>query len=168
MDDKKIAFIFGSDKEESGIYEGEIEEIGDIKDGYFHSTCLLEFAKEKYPEIGVFKRLTNKHNPEAISFFYAKLFNHIIFLNTTKYNEDGSIGKHGKTGLFLIPDTITEKQKEGLSVFLDKISEYKITIIYDISIENGLFDGKEVISISREEPKEVFNKFFGDRKSKSL
>ncbi len=168
MDDKKIAFIFGSSKENSEVYEGNIEEIGDIRDGYFHSTYLLNFSKEKYPETTVFRKLSNRHSPEAISFFYTKLFNHIVFLNTTKYLEDGRMSKHGKTGVFLLPESITEKQKDGLYSFLDEISDYHITIAYDIRIENGIVLDNEVSSVSSEEPRELFDKFFNIKKTKSL
>ena len=168
MDDKKIAFIFGSSNEDSKIYEGNIDKIGDMFDGYFHSTYLLNYANEKYPEVSVFKKLSNRHTPEAISFFYTKFLNHIVFLNTTKYLENGRISKHGKTGVFLLPDNITEKQKEALDIFLDEISDYHITIAYDIRIENGIVLDNEVSSLSSESPRELFDKFFDIRKSKSL
>lgn len=168
MDDKKIAFIFGNTKEEKGIYEGEIDRIGNIKDGTFHSTCLIEYGKEKYPEVSIFQKLTNRHMPEAISYFFINSFNHAIFLNTTKYLDDGRIGKHGKQGLLLLPNQLTEKQKEGIEKFLDEVHDYSVSILYDLNIDAGVIDGSEIVSISKEDPHSVFNSYLEKTKSKSL
>lgn len=169
MDDYKIAFIFGSDKQDANIFDGGIKKIGDMKDGYFHSTTLLNFAKEYYSDVGMFKKLTNKHAPEAISYFYTHLFNHAVFLNATKYNEDGSLGKHGKQGIILLPKNLTEKQKNTLMEFFKEIEDFNIRILYNLSIDFGILDGSEISSLSREKPVVVFEKYLEKtNKNKSL
>ena len=44
----------------------------------------------------IFKILSNRHMPEAISYFYTHLFNHIVFLNATKAVKEN--------GLYVIPN----------------------------------------------------------------
>ena len=159
MIDEKIAFIYGKEKPESGIVEGKIEPIGKIKDGSFHATYLLDFAKDNYPEVPIFKRLSRRHTPESIAFFYCYYFNHIVFLNTTSFNDKGEI-THGKTGRFLLPNNISSKQKEALYNFLEMLDDYSIIILYDLKIDEGIFGGKELHSVYLDTPTTLFNKYF--------
>ena len=168
MDDYKIAFIFGSDKEDVDIFDGDIRKVGDMKDGYFHSTTLLNFAHKYYPDIEIFNRLSNRHMPEAISYFYTQILNHAVFLNATKYNEDGSLGKHGKQGIVLLPRELTENQKNTLIQFFSEIEDFNVRILYNLSLDAGLLDGSEVSSLTREKPILIFEKYLEKTKGKSL
>ena len=171
MDDKKLAFIFGSNRESAGIYDGDIRILGNINDDDVHVTCLLDFANSNYPDVPIFKKLNSRHLPESVAYFYVKLFNHAVFFNTTKYNSDGLISKHGKQGLFLLPNKLSDLQKQSISSFLDEISDYSVTIFYNVKIEDGIFGGLEIASITRENPQIIFEKYLdktNQSKSKSL
>ena len=65
----------------------------------------------------------------------------IVFFNTTATTEK-EFKKYGKTGQFMMPDTITEEQNEALNRFCKQIEDYDILINYDITLENGLLDSK--------------------------
>ena len=164
MDDKKIAFIYGSDKAEVGIYEGEVCKIGNINDSEIHSTCLLLFAKEKYPEVGIFNKLNYRHRPQSIAYFYTRYFNHAVFLNTTKYRDDGSIGMHGKNGILMLPEELTDKQKEMVSRFLDEINDYSVSILYDLKLDGGIVTGSEILSVDANNSRVAFDNYL-DMKS---
>ena len=159
MDDYKIAFIFGSNKDNVGIFDGDIRKIGDMKDGYFHSTILLNFAKKYYPEKEIFKILSNRHMPEAISYFYIHFFNHVVFLNATKCNIDGRLGKCGKLGILLLPNELTENQENTLIAFLNEIEDYNVRILYNLSLDGGVLDGSEVSFFAREKPIVTYEKY---------
>lgn len=47
-----------------------------------------------------------------IAYFLVKM-GHIVFFNTTKYDED-NLRKYDRTGFFMLPNHLTEKQKECL------------------------------------------------------
>ena len=159
MDGIKIVFIYGKEKLELGIIEGKIDKVGHINDGRIHASYLLEFASNNYPEVDIFKRLNIRHEPEVISLFYTQYFNHIVFLNTTSFNSEGKI-THGKTGTFLLPNDISLKQKESLYEFLNMIDDYSVTILYNVDIVDGIFDGKEIRPISGITPSSLFDKYF--------
>ena len=136
MDEYKIVIIYGATDEQRNIKEGNIEKIGDINDPYLlHSSCLLDFARTKYPNIKIFQKLTYRSSPETIGYFLAQL-GHIIFLNTTK--------KSNKTGLFIMPDNITTKQKDTIYNFSEQLTGFKVGIFYDLDLISGIVDGKEL------------------------
>lgn len=136
MDEYKIAIIYGTTDEQRNIKEGNIEKIGDINDPYLlHSSCLLDFARTKYPDIKIFQKLTYRSSPETIGYFFAQL-GHILFLNTTK--------KGNKTGLFIMPDNITERQKNTLYNFAEHLAGFTVGIFYDLNLISGIVDGREL------------------------
>ena len=170
MNDDKVVFIFGSNKEEAGIHDGDIMKIGNVKEeDYFHSSLLLNFAHQYYPNISVFNKLSSSHRPEAISFFFTHFFNHAVFLNTTRYNENGSLRKYGKQGVLLLPQQLTDNQKDTLTQFLEEISDFNIVILYNLTLEQGFFDAEEIATASKERPDVLFEKYLEKtEKSKSL
>lgn len=150
MEKYKLAFIHGSADEKRRIQEGTIERVGDALDeDVYHSQCLLEYAKENYPDIEVFKRLNWRHKPETIGYFFT-LFGNIVFLNTTK-----NMHKYGKTGIFLFPSDITDKQKQSLEDFSKRIEDFSVSIFYDLHLQDGMLDGKELYAVENESPLKV-------------
>lgn len=106
MENYKLAFIYGKDDENRNIKEGNIERLGDAHDEeQLHINCLLEYAKHRYSDIGIFKKLNSNHMPETAGYFFT-LFGHIVFFNTTK-----NVEKYGKSGIFLMPQELTDIQK---------------------------------------------------------
>ena len=101
MDSYKIAFIHQN---------ATIDYVGSNTTDDTHSVHLLEYAKNNYPEVSIFKKLNYRHTPETISYFYT-LLGDVIFLNTTK-----DVERHGYTGLFIFPQKITEEQKRILTL----------------------------------------------------
>lgn len=158
----KIVFICGNEKLDKGITDGKTIYVGDINDDYFHSTTLLNFAKENYPEVNIFANLNRNHMPTTIAYFYTSIFNHIVFLNISS-NRKNEIQKRGS---FLMPNNITEKQKESLYQFLDEIRDYEIGIHYNLELNDGTIDDVSISSTRNETPRELFDKFFDREKVK--
>lgn len=138
--DKKIYIIHG-DENPSNKIDGSIDIIGDINDEkMLHSTCLLEYAINNYPDINIFKRLNYRHSPEVISYFYT-LCKDIVLLNTrTKSNRVF----HQNTAVILIPECISEKQKQTLYDVVEQFNDYQFGIVYNLSLNRGILDGKEL------------------------
>lgn len=156
MDDYRIAFIYGVTDDECNIKDGELEFYGDANDSELsHSQCLKDHAEEHFPNVKVFNMLNFRHRPEVISYFYTVL-GHIVFLNITK-----NVKKYGKSGLFLLPNEITEKQRVTLKRFCENISDYSISIMSDLKIEDGILDGRELSSVEKQNPAAVFDLYFG-------
>lgn len=161
--DSKIVFICGYEKLDKNITEGKIIGVGNINDDYFHATTLLNFAKDNYPDVSIFNNLNNRHRPETIAYFYTSIFNHIVFLNISS-NRKNEIQK---AGVFLIPDNITDKQKESLYKFTDEINDYTIGIHYNLKFEDGMVKDEAISSTYDETPRELFDKLF-DIQNKKL
>lgn len=147
MDHYKLALIYGKNDEVRQIHDGQIKRVGNLLEAdLLHATCLLDHAKEIYPNVTVFKQLNNRHRPETIGYFFALLGN-ILFLNTTK-----NVEKYGKRGILMMPNHWTKLQQEALKQFCDVIEDFSITILYDLKIVDGMLDGKELYPMKEEKP----------------
>ncbi len=155
MEDFKIAFIYAKNDEKRKTYEGQIEKFGKIEEESPHSSCLLQYAEERCPHIEIFKRLNYRHRPETIGYFFTAIFNDIIFLNTTK-----DIGEYGKTGVFLMPSEITEVQKESAYHFAQEINDFSVFMLYDLSIQEGILEGKEMLD---SDPTQILDTYFSKK-----
>lgn len=119
---------------------------------------MLDYTKEYYPQVPIFKQLNPRHQPEVIAYFLVKM-GHIVFFNTTKYDED-NLRKYGRTGFFMLPNHLTEKQKECLENFTEQISNYNIFITYNIEMLDGILDSSTYNSVENVTPKELITKYF--------
>ena len=66
IDKHKIIFIHGDKFTEKGLEDGKIEFCGSYEEDNLHSSNLLTYAKEKFPEIPIFDQLNVRHQPEVI------------------------------------------------------------------------------------------------------
>lgn len=146
IDSYKLAIIYGKEDNIKNIKDGQIEMRGNAYDfDVIHIKCLLDFAKERYPEVEIFKRLNYKHTPEIASYFLTLLDN-IVFLNTTK-----DIEKYGKTGIFMMPKTFSEMQIDTLISFTENLKDYSISICYDLELVDGILESKELHSLDKKQ-----------------
>lgn len=154
MDKYKIAFIYGITDEDRKTSDGQLEFWGDNNAENLHSTCLLEFIEEKYSDLKIFKKLNYKHKPETISYFISKVCHHVVFLNTTKDEK-----RYGKTGVFILPENLSDNQEETILSFCDFIFDYKINLCYDFIINDGLLESKQLSSNDNKTPKFVMESY---------
>lgn len=161
IDSYKGALIHGAGHSERGINDGELETLG-LLDGEdnFHSKVLLDYAKEKYPDVGIFNKLTIRHQPEVIAYFLTRLGD-IVFLNITRYDEK-SLSRYGRSGILLMCDNPTDKQKETLKEFSRSISNFNVEIGYDLSIDQGYLDSKCIQMLDNESPEELVNTYLNN------
>lgn len=138
---KKVYIIHGKENPYLKV-DGSIDALGDCNDSYLlHSSVLLDFAKKNYKDAKIFEKLTYKHNPELISYFYTK-YGDIIVLNTSR---DEDVKSNRKISLILLmPNDVSGKQKSVLYDVLSNFDGYNVEIIYDLDIVDGLLDGKEL------------------------
>lgn len=154
MDIYKLALIYGKNDELRQIHDGQIKKIGNVlEEELLHATCLLDHAKEIYPNVTIFKQLNNRHRPETIGYFFTLLGN-ILFLNTTK-----NVEKHGKRGILMMPNDWTEAQTESLKQLCHMIGDFSITIFYDLKITDGMLDGKELYPMGEEKPWDLVERY---------
>jgi len=152
MDNYKIAFIHGENFENKGLSDGSIELYGDITKDSLHVAYLLDYAKKRFSDIPIFDRLTIRHQPEIVAYFLTKL-GIIVFFNMTKY-EENHIKRYGKNGMLMLPETLTEKQKEALKKLAADISDFNISINYDLTLD-GILDSKTIQGFNHETPSEL-------------
>ena len=155
MDNYKIAFIHGNNFEEKGLIDGEIVNYGKYNVDSLHVQNLLDYANKNFKEYSIFQKLSIRHQPEVVSYFLTKL-GIIVFLNMTKY-DDKHLKKYGKSGMFLLPDQLTEKQQTSLIEFAKNIENFDVMINYDISIDTGILDSKTIQGFNHETPLELIN-----------
>lgn len=155
MDNYKFAIIYGKDDSERDIQAGKIEKYGNIELGDLnHIDYLLEYIDNKFSDVDMFKALNNRHTPEIAAFLISRL-GHVVFLNATK-----NAKRYGKTGIFIMPDEITEKQKETIYSFYEEIKDFSVTIIYNLKITDGFLDGVNLAPVNKEDSKKLLDSFF--------
>lgn len=155
MDNNKFAVIYGNEDSKRDIRDGQIEKYGDIEfSDLNHIDYLMEYISQKFKDVEMFKALSNRHSPEVAAFLISRL-GHAVFLNATK-----NAKKYGKSGIFIMPDEISDKQKEALYSFYEEIKDFSITIIYNLKIVDGFLDGVNLASVNREDSKKTLDSFF--------
>ena len=164
MEHYKITFIHGDQFENKGLFDGLIENYGIYGEDSLHIANLTEYANKMFPEYSVFKQSTIRHQPEVASYLFTQL-GIIVFLNMTRYDEK-NLQKYGKMGTFLLPDELTKKQEESLKEFAKTISDFDVSLNYDLFIDNGLLDSKMIQSSNHESPLELVNVYLNRKKNK--
>lgn len=159
MDNYKLAFIHGRSNSERKIYEGNIDKYGELGDGNLHILCLLDYAKEKYPDVPIFKQFNDKYAATTVGFVYTMLGD-VVFFNTTT-----NISKYGKTGIFMLPDNITDKQKEAMYALANSINDYSVNIYYDLKLEDGILDGSNFSLTEKSSPTQLLDCYFNRNNS---
>lgn len=154
MNNFKIAVIPGE-----GIHDGEIITRGVMEEGTLHSKYLLDYAKEAYPDHSIFGRLTIAHQPEAISFFLEELGN-IVFLHTTHNDKQSSC-----SGTLFLPKVVTEKQKDTLYTFIEGMHLKSLSIAYDLYLEDGMVEGKEMYMGAYPDGIKLLDQYFEEEKN---
>ena len=155
MNDYKLAIIHGKDDEKRNIKAGQMEKVGNVADSdVLHVTCLLDYAKQKYPDIEIFHNLNYRHRPETVGYFFT-LLGDAIFFNTTK-----NVAKYGKEGMLMLPQEISPLQKEKLFELSKTISDFSLIIISDLTLEDGFVMGENKYPLNKETPCEMLTNYF--------
>ena len=129
------------------LLDGEIFPYGKKIEYDKHVPCFIDFCKSYYANIPIFQKLTVRHTPEVFAYFLSDLGN-IIFLNTTS---EVSLKKYGKTGIVFLPEAPSEKQRESLYVLAQEIDDYRISVLYNLSLIDGMVSGNELHAASSED-----------------
>lgn len=111
----------------------EVDYLGYLFNYGYHAECLVHYALKKYPAITGFQKLNYMDDPNS-PIYYLTLLDNIIFTNVSVDNE--------KRGILYLPKKISDKQLQTLYLFLDKIIDYDICIVYDMNLVDGMTYGK--------------------------
>ena len=112
----KLAIIDGPNKNE----DGKIERFYIGKEDYYHAKVLCDVVSSLYSQEELEK--VDLKNANSMALFLREKGD-VVFLNTTTYI-DKKASKHGRTGVLIMPDKITEEQKESLMNFNVELSNY--------------------------------------------
>lgn len=136
--------------------DGNIDIIGQDEQE-LHSLCLLDYAHKNYSD-KVFEQLNFRHRPEVISYFLMRLYDDVVFLNTTK-----DVAKYGYMGILMLPEELSEEQRTKLDQFLESIAEFSICLTTNLYLEDGILQAQELYPISAETPKDLVSRYFKSR-----
>lgn len=123
IEDLKIAIIYGKKLVDGENKDGIMEKIYKDEDDTAHYFYIKEFLKTHFVEE---KILNEKQDVNSI-FYEIEKMGHIVFAESTST-------KKCKMGIFYMPDTISDKQKETLKMMQKQLEkeEYNITELYNI------------------------------------
>ena len=150
MDDHKGFILFGKDDENDKYHDGESIMFGNSKSDDLHIASLLDIAKTYFPEDPILSKLNIRHQPEVAAFFMVEMGN-VVFLNTTKYNGN-NISIYGKSGMLMLPSTISNKQIESLKELTQSLIDYDLIIKTDFNLNNGMLESKTLVCMDKINP----------------
>ena len=133
----KLEIIYGKKKVDGKNKDGETEKIYKDEVDTYHYYYLVDFLKTHFKDEEELQASVGKVNANSIYYEIQKL-GHIVFAENTSPNS-----KH-KTGIFYMPQGISDKQKKALDSlrkFLEG-GEYFITLFTNLSRdEEGIMRG---------------------------
>ena len=130
--------------------DGDINYLGYLFNYSYHAQCLIDYAIKKYPNINGFKELDYMEDPNA-PIYYLSLLNNIVFTNVSSDDE--------KRGVLYLPKEISEKQLDMLYGFASTVSNFDISIVYDMYRIDGTTIGEAFDLNKRENLKEKLDDF---------
>ena len=137
----KIALIYGKQKINGVVRDGEIEKIYKDKDDTLHYFYMKDFLEKNLPnEVQLLDILEKSRNVNSL---YIELYNqgHIIFAESTS-------NINHKLGIFYLPSTITNKQAETLKEFSAQLDaeNYSLMILHHLyRDEDGIMNCKQSV-----------------------
>ena len=119
IEDLKIAIIYGKEAVDGENKDGIVEKIYKDEDDTAHYFYMKEFLENHFVQEKV---LNEKHDVNSI-FYEMQKMGHIVFAENT------STEKY-KTGIFYIPKSISDKQKESLKIMQEQLEkeDYNIKV----------------------------------------
>ena len=131
----KIAIIHGDSLVDGINKNGQIDYINCTLDNeYFHIVLMLEYLENNYKDNEVLQEYDIYTSVNKIALTLSRM-GEIVFLNTTSYRKD-ILEKHGRNGIVILPNNVTDEQRKSLEELKEKINKFKeIQIWYDITIE---------------------------------
>ena len=158
IDDYKAVIITGVNDKSDDV-DAEVIYVGPIKDYSFHIDCLIDYTRDRYPDVNVFQHINDRCDPNVPIFFLTWL-NSIVYINI-------SGNRVGRYGMLFLPDEISVKQKEVLLDLSKVISKAHVDIVYDMDFDDGIVDAKEFDYKSGKGFEKLLDEFFKQKEKKS-
>lgn len=134
----KIGIIHGPNPMDGKDMDGEITLLETEDEQEQHIVTVIDFLKTHYKDDPNLQQLKITHPIQTACYVFTHLGD-IVFVDTTGANPKSHVG----IGIFMMPETITEKQKDGLKKFKNKIAHYNdVRIDYNIIYDQGFFDSQ--------------------------
>lgn len=151
MDEYMVAIINGGSED-----DGDITFLGYHFNYDYHAECLIDYAKDKYPQISGFGDIDCMKDPN-LPLYYLSLLNNIIFTNVSVDDE--------KRGMLYLPREISDEQIKTLLDFMKLVAEFKVTIVYNLSLIDGVVFGKDLDALENEDTEEKIEDYFLGRQN---
>lgn len=136
IENLKIAIIYGENNVDGENKDGIMEKIFKDEDDTAHYFYMLDFLKTHFKN----ENLANIYHDVNSIFYELQKLGHIIFAENTsnlKY----------KTGIFYIPKSISDKQKQTLKIMKKQLEEEDYNIVELLNLrrdEDGVLIGNQL------------------------
>ena len=131
--ESKIIIINPLD-EENNLNDGQINYIGEVDSYFDHSNLLINYGVDVYGENTIFDIMsTGNYLVEYPVYFLTEGYENIVFLNVSN-------SKAGKIGLLYLPNNISDKQKESLSMLSLVLKDFNVEVNYNMRMDDGIVD----------------------------
>lgn len=129
----KIAIIHGDSLVDGINKNGQIDYINcTLDDEYFHIVLMLKYLENNYKDNNILQEYDIYTSVNKIALTLSRM-GEIVFLNTTSYRKD-ILAKHGRNGIIILPNDVTDEQRKSLNELKEKINKFKeIQIWYNIT-----------------------------------
>lgn len=134
----KIGIIHGPNPMDGKNMDGEITLLETDDEREQHIVTVIDFLKTHYRDDKNLQQLKITHPIQTACYVFTRLGD-VVFIDTTGANPRSHVG----IGTFMMPESITEKQREGLQKFKNRIAHYNdVRIDYQIEYNQGFFNSQ--------------------------
>ncbi len=116
---------------------GNVDYLGQDFNFSFHDECLIDYAKNKYPKVSLFKNIDYMDQPLAIIYYLTKLRN-VVFTNVSVDDE--------KRGMLYMPDGLTDEQIKSLNDLMSRVLDFKIYVEHDLVYDDMVMSSEMVLN----------------------
>jgi len=161
ISDSKFIVIYGDKKVDGANKDGQIEFVKrkeqdtlDNKNNFPHYLYMNDFLKTHFKDSANIQRYAQSRDINVLLFLLANE-GHITIAETSYPDY--------KSALVTMPRKCSDKQKERLRQFQEKFKEekYKLSVISDYKLEDGIIEGKDSYGDER-----VLDSFIGKKAEK--
>lgn len=158
-EDIKLSILFGDNQVDGINRNGQVENLI-MDDDDFHIAYLIDYFKTHFKD-DAYLQSVDIADPAHIVEVYLRDLGHMVFVNSTSY-KNGKPNSYGKTGILMLPETVTEEQIESLNCFKEKISDYKELQVWSdlYRDENNIINGRVQSNVNSEKTVTEFVDYF--------
>lgn len=132
-------------------------------DNNYHALLLHDYIQDNYSNDLDYKDISDSSSANVLAIFLREKGN-IVFINNTTYKESELI-RHGRFGIYVMPDEITKEQSEAIRQFNTSINYFNELQIWSDFTDK--YECKMIYTKSKEQVSTIVEDYLEKKSNKS-